>query len=333
MDPEKKNDNVDNEKNNTKNIDNIKYIDNDDAKNIDYYLMFDEDDKHIYEVNHSSRSLYSGKLNNTKVLFNNNKHQIITANIINGYIVGYGKVIIWDGRIEEGEFIKAQMINGSMMFSSGLVYKGTFVNHKLNGDNCTIIKPNGDVCIGTAKDNKFIGVIEVKYKNGDNYVGTFGENNRLLEGVYTKSSNNIIYEGKFTNSKLNGTGTIKYTNAIYKGNVINNIKEGNGIMEFKDGRKYVGEFSNDKFIEGKKYRNGKLTYNGKYKNDILVVGFYYLYDEDGTVHKFDSNNNPVRDTKIIYALKDTINILKEIVHKNENEIMELKQMLEKYINQ
>lgn len=308
-------------------------INNSDVENLDYYLMFDKTNNCIYEVNYDEKSVYSGKLNNTKLFEDGNTYQIVTGNIINGFIVGIGRSEGSNGNIAEGEFVNANLINGKFKYGGSCnIYEGTFINNKLNGDNCTMTRPNGCIYTGSFKDGKCIGITTIKYINGDTYVGTCdNKNGELHEGTYT-TYNNVIYEGKFTNNKLNGSGIIKYSDAIYKGNVINNMKKGNGVLEYKDGRKYVGEF-NDKFIEGKKYKNGKLTYNGKYKNDILVVGFYYLYDEDGTVHKFDSNNNPVRDTKIIYALKDTINILKEIVYKNEKEIMELRQMLEKYINQ
>ena len=60
----------------------------------------------------------------------------------------------------------------------------------------------------------------------------------------------------------------------YEGKWKDGRRHGKGIeYYFSDEQiKYDGNFTNDKFVKGKKYdRNGKIKYEGEFENDKLMV--------------------------------------------------------------
>lgn len=75
------------------------------------------------------------------------------------------------------------------------------------------------------------------------------------------------YEGRFTNSKLNGKGNLKMKDgSIYNGNFTNNLFNGKGVVKYSNGDRYKGYWKS-----GMKNGKGILSYNNgwKYIGDFM----------------------------------------------------------------
>ncbi|CRG95422.1 conserved Plasmodium protein, unknown function [Plasmodium gallinaceum] len=158
-------------------------------------------------------------------------------------------------------------------------------------------------------ERNYSGEANVKYKNGDKFVGTFenGEkkkgkyyysNKSIYEGFYLNGkksglgklikSENEFYYGNFENGKKKGIGFQKYPNGdFYYGEWINNKKNGKGIYYFYSTKEYYfGEWCKGNFISGEWQISNELKYIGKYfKNKPKCVG-YFLFSNELKINVF-----------------------------------------------
>ena len=110
---------------------------------------------------------------------------------------------------------------------------------------------NGDRYIGQVKNNTKHGSGKYIWVNGNIYEGIW-ENNKRTHGMF-KWSNGNVYIGGFLEGKFSGSGIIKYSNGnAYEGEWKEGKKHGEGLL-IEDKIKYQGEFKNGKF-----HGNGKL---------------------------------------------------------------------------
>lgn len=194
------------------------------------------------------------------------------------------------GAYFKGEFKNGEYIKGKYHFSNGDIFKGTFLNTKLNGPNCEI-NTNNQKRSGTFKEGELIsGIIilnEVEYT--DSYEGTFDENSKLKgEGTFTRTSNKkgkYIRKGNFINGVLNdNNGYILYFDKrYYEGEVKDNKPNGEGKITFPTGGIQEGIFLDGLFQRGLNDQKNldnltkviPITFNpshGVYYMDITISG-------------------------------------------------------------
>ena len=114
-------------------------------------------------------------------------------------------------------------------------------------------------------DNCFANL---KFKNGDKYVGEMRDGKRNGRGTLTWASGNI-YVGEFKDDNINGQGTHIFTDGRkYVGEWKDNKTNGQGSYTFPDGKIIVGEFK-DGNVHGHvnyTFPDGRV-YVGEFKNN------------------------------------------------------------------
>lgn len=157
---------------------------------------------------------------------------------------------------------------------------------------------NGDRYIGQSVNGKSNGIGAYLYKEGYLYFGQWKNGKRHGKGYFYSNSSMQFYIGTFNQGKLK-RGTLIYSNGdIYDGEYINNYRSSGSyyskdsgiyIGEWKDnkrhgqgkyinpdGKKVVGTFSQDRFLEGEEVpveENSNLRFSKKIK--AKQTGFYY----------------------------------------------------------
>lgn len=119
-----------------------------------------------------------------------------------------------------------------------------------------------------------------KWKNGDQYTGTFrfGKPNGYGKFIYGDGG---YYEGEFQSGIPHGFGKMVYQDdSVYEGEWFNGSKHGEGNYSFSCGDEFFGEFQQDK-IEGKGtilFSSGE-SYSGSWKNSMTHgLGSYSRLD-------------------------------------------------------
>lgn len=184
---------------------------------------------------------------------------------------------------------------------------------------------------------------KITYENGDVYDGKFTDGKWNGIGKYT-SIFGIIYEGEFKDGKRNGIGKYTYTEGdVYKGEFKDGKANGQGKYIYTEGDIYEGEFKDDKFNGRGKYTctNGDIykgmfkddTLNGRgkridskrrllehgiYKSGKLTHGIIYIWEDNGTCTKIDTNGNVIQPN--ITHIEDKIKALTEMIHEIQTKI-------------
>lgn len=137
-----------------------------------------------------------------------------------------------------------------------------------------MVEPDGYVYDGDWKKDKRDGHGTYGTDLGYDYEGEFKNDNFHGHGIYIDWSNRITYRGEFANGKRNGMGYLTPTSAM------------------GDGTTY-GEFVDDVFVKGKKYRSDNIIEEGDFENDKIINGkttwpdggvYVGTYDENGLMH-------------------------------------------------
>ena len=139
------------------------------------------------------------------------------------------------------------------------------------------------------------------------YYGEFKDDQANGYGIYHNNSNEIIYEGMWTNDAQNEYGIEKWSDdSIFFGKYSNGEKNGVGTYLWKDGSIYEGEFCNNMFEGfGIYYYSKNKIYLGEWKNnkkngygelifgDKLYVGYFSNDQKEGFGISFLKNSDRV----------------------------------------
>lgn len=198
----------------------------------------------------------------------------------------------------EGEF-DPNSENKSILNGYGAVYKqgltskqGTFVNGKLEGENCAEYSKLGHIASwGTYKSGLRNGyAIELDNDSDIIQKGTYV--NGLLEGEDCEEYHqfgNIKYKGAMKNGLYNGQGTQYYNNAMlkYSGNFENGYIQGENCIiyqKYTGNVKYIGQISKGTYNgHGSVYEKDKKDpiMKGLFQNGTLITGMITIFYKNG----------------------------------------------------
>lgn len=198
----------------------------------------------------------------------------------------------WDnGDRFEGTWSADGMVEGTLTFSSGLTYTGTFVDGAFGSgsfDSETSFA-SGGTYVGDVESGLRGGEGIFLWENGDSFSGTW-ENDQMSDGTYTFSDGRI-YEGTFKNNKFD-TGVFKLGElAQTKGFSSFEASFTSGTVssfdfETTDGLSYDGDITGDASIT---YKSGN-TYVGEVKNGVRHGDGVFKWKNGSTVAaSYDGN--------------------------------------------
>lgn len=119
-----------------------------------------------------------------------------------------------------------------------------------------------------AADRTLTGDGEIRWANGDVFVGSLLKGKRQGEGQITWASGQS-YVGEWTSDQPNGRGAMRFPNGDqYEGTLVNGQPQGQGRMLFASGDSYNGAFASGKSHGAGVYvwKNGQ-KYEGDWLND------------------------------------------------------------------
>ena len=236
-----------------------------------------------YYIVISQKLAYKGHLNLNKKYhgygilyqFNNvsKKERIIEGIFYNGVLNGYGRIVVSNGEMLRGDFIKNKLNGmGEYKRKDESLYTGLFYQGYPQGNGRETFKDGsfyeGYYLKGKKKFGKFV------FKNKDKYEGYFENDLFHGRGIY-EWSNKKKYEGEWREGKMNGKGKLIYANgSYYEGDFVNGLKEGKGKYFWKHDNYYNGEWKDDMQNGfGTYYKNGQkirgIWENGKIKNESI----------------------------------------------------------------
>jgi hypothetical protein len=178
----------------------------------------------------------------------------------NGKLHGKGFFSRADGFNYEGDFLNGFMTGfGKARWASGNTYEGNYVNGNKEGYGKIIMA------------NKKIGY-EGNFKN-DNFEG--------MGKRYDPDTGILTYEGEFVNGKESGMGIEYLADGIYKGQFSNGYYNGKGDFYSKENIiVFSGTWVDGSLREGTEFFKNGTKYIGQFTNGTLKHGRGSLWSKD-----------------------------------------------------
>ncbi len=227
------------------------------------------------------------------------KGNLLSGNIVNGKLHGFGKMTDNDGDVFEGDWLNGEFIKGKILYDDNSRKEGEFKNFDLHGNGKTIFFDLDD------------GI--------ENIMDGYYENGEFMRGVYTYV-NVKVEEGSFIDFDLVGRGKRTFVNGDYEEGLFEagSLKEGkrkrtdeNGdvfegnIHEFEIHGEAIWRFNDGKISE-QFYINGEILseqndipfflerYNNIVRDNLLEPyinlglerSIFHLYTEDQLIETF-----------------------------------------------
>lgn len=215
-----------------------------------------------YIENWEGGNLLKSESYNSKIA---SKYDFIVMSNYDGLISGTYDAISKDGKIQikEGEFINGELVNGTMIYSSGLIISGLFSEDELTSG--VIYYPDGKIYTGDLTDGKLTGYGTLSFADNSKFEGFLVDGSYEGIGQYIDSLGNLYY-GNFENGIFSGTGKLEfYDGGYYEGNFNNGTYNGIGKMVMGNGETFEGSFKNG-------LPHGDGIY--KYKDKIQRAEYY-----------------------------------------------------------
>jgi hypothetical protein len=214
---------------------------------------------------------------------------------------GNGIEFYANGDVYDGEFVNDKRIGKARLrVNDGSEFIGQFIDNEIDGHGIYTDKFGNRFMSMAIEDDhlrrfdsqekgkfnkdsgyffklKLYGKGEIKFKNGNTYVGQFKSGKRDGEGemsyiVPPKTSHHDIgeYSGSWKRDQRHGFGIMKYTNGCHYEGLWQFDKKSEGVFSLEDGSTYTGKFKNDKFNgKGKLELHNGSTIEGEFENGAL----------------------------------------------------------------
>jgi hypothetical protein len=189
---------------------------------------------------------------------------------------------------------------GFLYFSSGTYYLGYFKHDVFKEGFGKSINKKGSIYIGQYKEGAANGVGKLKSYNGNMYEGYWTDNKLDIFGM-VKLTNGKNYIGEMKEGFYSGVGILQYKNGnIYKGNLIEGKMDGIGVFDYANKKHYEGQFK-----EGSKNDMGIMTwptgekYEGSWVKDSYRFGTYYW--PNGNIYIGNFNGDGVNGYGSFYS--------------------------------
>ena len=189
---------------------------------------------------------------------------------------------------------------GFLYFSSGTYYLGYFKHDVFKEGFGKSINKKGSIYIGQYKEGAANGVGKLKSYNGNMYEGYWTDNKLDIFGM-VKLTNGKNYIGEMKEGFYSGVGILQYKNGnIYKGNLIEGKMDGIGVFDYANKKHYEGQFK-----EGSKNDLGIMTwptgekYEGSWIKDSYRFGTYYW--PNGNIYIGNFNGDGVNGYGSFYS--------------------------------
>lgn len=185
--------------------------------------------------------------------------------------------------------------------------------------NIEIRYPNGDLYVGGVHGSLFHGKGKMTWKKtGNSYEGDWVYDHQTGKGRFTWASGDY-YEGDFVDGKRTGKGKYVWPNGCYyEGDFVDGNFNGYGIRVYSDGYRYEGQFKDDK-----RHGKGVLTspdgtaVEYYYENDKIVCKASEATDEIITrIYSSNSQKAPVAASTTA-NFTETITTDSPVVHKEQ----------------
>ncbi|CAI2381814.1 unnamed protein product [Moneuplotes crassus] len=240
-----------------------------------------------------------------------------------------------NGDIYDGEFLDNQRVGKSRLrFHDGSEYIGQFIEDTADGHGLFADKEGNRYMSLVEEQNnnedshhhdksfmngyflkgKLYGKGEIKYKNGDCYVGILKGTKRHGKGTMAFVTNksgtdrNDIgeYEGKWVRDRRDGTGKMIYANGeIFQG-IWKNDRRYKGELSLSNGQRYEGRFLNNQYHgRGTLTLTNGTTLTGNFEYGVLLSPATIQFT-NGRVYAGEINGYEIgRRGKLVYANGDT----------------------------
>ena len=144
-----------------------------------------------------------------------------------------------------GDWLSDEMHGrGTLTWSDGTVYEGTFKDGLMNGIGKMTFADDGGVYEGPFLAGLRHGVGTHTLSDGSCYVGSFLNDVREGNGKYTDAKDGSVYVGDWKDDHRGGQGSITFSNGdVYKGAFHNGLQEGEGELTRADGSWRKGEWA------------------------------------------------------------------------------------------
>jgi hypothetical protein len=209
--------------------------------------------------------------------------------------VGQEYVKMLEGHFDKGEFVQGHIVassyfyiggysttgftgTGKLFYTDGQIFKGNFINGKLNGEDCMIYKPGEYYYKGACVESCFEGEGDLKYLSQHSqcvhYNGQFKSDLPDGNGIM-EYRNKMKYEGQWSSGKFHGRGKLSGSDEEYVGEFQHGLKNGKGVLSKSNimhesfTEKYDGEWKGDE-----KHGRGSVTFMDEKGNQCVKVGFW-----------------------------------------------------------
>ena len=261
------------------------FLGENDGDNADGYGVLLTNKNELIEGKFSKGVIQKGKI---RVLYANGEYYVGEAKQ-GGIRNGDGVHYYANGDIYDGEFLDNQRVGKSRLrFNDGSEYIGQFIDDTADGHGIFMDKEGNRYMTmvdeqekhkekdGKESDSgyflkgKIYGRGEIKFKNGDTYVG-------FLRGTRRHGKGHM----SFIVARRNGD---RFDIGEYEGNWNRDKREGVGKMQYANGSTFTGIWKNDKRYKGELTEGNNQSYKGKFHNN-MYHGPGELTLSNGTVLK------------------------------------------------
>ena len=225
---------------------------------------------------------------------------------------GHGKMQYKDPDIIFiGRWINDDMNDGTMKFSDGTKYVGTFKDGFMYGLG-TMIWPNGNTYVGEFKNDERNGegthrvyeVVEGIKTLVKEYIGNWENDKKSGKGTMNWPQDGNTYEGDWKDNNRHGYGIMKENVTIYEGNWKNDRKKGRGAFTYPaTNMTYISEWNDDIMMSAEVNQKGRpITGNIGWLNSdssIWTSNGYELYPRYNAVLDY-SNGDHYNGAVILY---------------------------------